>query len=456
MPHRAQSPLARNVVLVLAAGLGGFLAAHALEPAPAHATDAEASPFATLSIFARALSQIEASHVEPPAPERLVYGAIRGMVATLDPHSAFLDPEEYRVLEDDTSGSFAGIGVEIDVRDGWLVVRGVLPGGPAERAGIRPGDRFLALDGRYARDLRIDEAVRIMRGEPGTPVEVRIRREGEESALVLTITRELIQVDAVETRVLPDRTVYLRIRAFQETTTDEVRRALDAAVSSTASAGGVAGVLLDLRGNPGGLLDEAVHVVDEFVESGVIVSTRGRDGVVLGERRAQRAGTRPNWPLVVLVDGYSASASEIVAGALQDHRRALIVGTTTWGKGSVQNLIELPDGSALKLTVARYYTPSGRSIQARGVEPDVRIDQLDPETARRIAEEGPSLSEAMLEGHLESSARAGELEVARQMLRRGVSSSAEDLASFPDDYQARMAHEILRGITQIEAASRAR
>ncbi len=451
-PRRSSLPraLPRTLVLALAAASGSFAATWCLGASPASATETDASPFANLAIFARALSQIEASHVEPPDQDRLVYGAIRGMVETLDPHSSFLDPDEYRILEADTTGAFAGIGVEIDVRDGWLTVHGVIAGGPAERAGVLAGDRFLALGGRGARDLRLSEAVRIMRGEPGSPVTVRIRRENVEDSIELTITREIIRVDAVETRVLPDRAVYIRVRSFQETATDEVRRALDAAVASTREAGGVSGVLLDLRGNPGGLLDEAVRISDEFLTDGVIVSTRGRDGVVLGEARAERAGTRPDWPVVVLVDYYSASAAEIVAGALQDHHRAVIVGTTTWGKGSVQNVIELPDGSALKLTVARYFTPSGRTIQARGIEPDVRVEQLDPATALRLAQEQPVLSEAMLEGHLEASGSERALEIARDAMRR--SASSEDLASFADDYQARMAHQVLRGLSAVRAA----
>jgi carboxyl-terminal processing protease len=273
-------------------------------------------------------------------------------------------------------------------------------------------------------------------------VTIRIRREGVEDGIELTLNREVIRVDAVEARVLSDRVVYARIRSFSETTTDELRAALDRAVAETASVGGVRGVLLDLRGNPGGLLNEAVRVSDEFLESGVIVSTRGRDGQVLDEASARRAGTRPNWPMVVLVDHYSASAAEIVAGALHDHHRATLVGQRTWGKGSVQNLIELPDGSALKLTIARYYTPSGASIQALGIEPDVVVEALDPETLASLRERGPVLSEAMLERHLEGDPSTSREEAAREEMREATAREDEDDA-FTDDVQARTAHQVL-------------
>jgi carboxyl-terminal processing protease len=420
--------------------LGGVLGA-GLAPAFVGAEESAASPYANLAIFARALSHIEVSHVEPPDQDALVYGAIRGMVDTLDPHSSFLDPEEVARLNADTEGRFGGVGVEIDVRDGWITVHGVMPGGPAERAGLRAGDRFLTLGGVGARDLRVSEAVRIMRGEPGTSVTVRVRREGVEEAVEISMTREVIEVEAVEARVLPDRIAYVRIRSFQATTTTELRAALDAAVRQTEGAGGVRGVLLDLRGNPGGLLDEAVLVADEFLASGTIVSTRGRGGELLGEASAHAAGTRPDWPMVVLVDYYSASAAEIVAGALRDHRRALVVGTRTWGKGSVQNVIDLPDGSALKLTVARYYTPSGASIQAVGIEPDVVVEQLDEELARALARELPPISEAMLEGHLDAERARSAVEAMRGAPREAAADEAE--VPFVDDFQGRMAHGLL-------------
>lgn len=427
-------------VVAFAAGLLGG----ALVPALAAATETDASPYANLGIFARALSHIEVNHVEPPDQDALIYGAIRGMVDTLDPHSSFLDPTEVARLEADTEGRFGGVGVEIDVRDGWITVHGVMPGGPAERAGLLPGDRFLTLDGVGARDLRVSEAVRIMRGEPGTSVTVRVRRDGVEEAVELTMTREIIEVEAVEARVLSDRIAYVRIRSFQSTTTDELRAALDAAVDQTASSGGLRGVLLDLRGNPGGLLDEAVLVSDEFLAEGTIVSTRGRDGVVLSEATAHAAGTRPDWPMVVLVDYFSASAAEIVAGALRDHRRALVVGTRTWGKGSVQNVIDLPDGSALKLTVARYYTPSGDSIQAVGIEPDVVVEQLDEAIARTLAHELPPISEAMLERHLDAEHARSAIEAVRGAPRESAVDEGD--IPFVDDFQGRMAHGILNAL----------
>lgn len=449
--------------MVGAAFAGSFVATLLLAGVqPAVATEGAASPYANLAIFARALSHIEAVHVEVPDQDQLVYGAIRGMVQTLDPHSTFMDPDEYRVLTSDTQGRFGGIGVEIDVRDGWLTVHGVFEGGPADRAGLQPGDRFLTLDGRRARDMPISEAVRVMRGEPGTRVQVSVRREGEEEAVRVTLTREIVRVQAVEARILPDRVVHIRLKAFQSTTTEELRRALDAAVDRTASSGGIRGILLDMRRNPGGLLDEAARVSDEFLSGGVIVSTRGRRGQLLSELRAHQAGTRPHWPIVVLVDNYTASAAEIVAGALQDHGRAIVVGSRTWGKGSVQNIIELPDGSALKLTVARYYTPAGRSIQAHGIEPDVEVEQLDEQTTRELVRRAVErFSEASLERHLEAEDQRTSEPVEdltpRSEVRREATAPEGSQALFEDDFQARVAHQVLRGLlTQREMLRRVR
>ena len=369
------APFARRVWVGLAVALAGAVIGLGAAAAPlARALDGQEATFQKLSLFAEALRHIEANYVLPVRPEQLIYGAIGGMVATLDPHSEFLDPAQYREFLSDSEGRFAGIGVEIAVRDGWLTVLSVFRGGPAERAGLRPGDRFVTLDGRPARDMRIADAVRLMRGEPGTTVHVQVRREDAEHTLGVTLTRAYIDTPSVEARVLPGGVIYLRIQRFQSTTADEVRVALDRALGAMHRAGAERGVLLDLRDDGGGLLQQAVRVADAFLRAGEIVSTRGRAGEPLERWEAHARGTRPAWPMVALINGYTASAAEILAGALQDHRRATLVGTRSFGKGSVQRLIELSDGSALKLTTATYFTPSGRSIQARGIEPDIRVD----------------------------------------------------------------------------------
>jgi carboxyl-terminal processing protease len=326
----------------------------------------------------------------------------------------------------------------------------VIAAGPAAKAGVKPGDRFLAIDGLSARDLSMEDALSRMRGQPGTQIKVSLRRRDVESAIDLTLTRDIIRVDAVEGRLLPDRVIYIQLRVFQENTTEQLRRVLDEAVDHAAASGGVRGVLLDLRDNPGGLLSAAVMVADEFLKEGVIVSTRGRGGKLLRENRATGSGTRPSWPMVVLVNGYSASAAEIVAGALRDHKRALLVGTRTFGKGSVQNVVELPDGSAMKLTTALYYTPSGTSIQARGIEPDVTIEQLDPAVLKEAQLGVGQLSEATLTGHLGGASPQSLPPEASSSQDRLQPKQPADLSgrqpSFPDDYQARMAHQVLKAI----------
>ena len=433
--------VARWGLVCLVAFAGGAIFAPS-----AGAVPERASPYRNLGIFARALSHIETSYVEEVDQDALIYGAVRGMVGTLDPHSSFLDPDEYRVLTSDTEGRFGGIGVEIDVRDGWLTITSVFPGGPAERAGLLPGDQFLDIEGRVARDIPIEEAVRRMRGEPGTHVHARLRRPHVADAVVVDIAREVVRVEAVQARVLSDRIVYVRLRAFQENTTEELRAALDRAVQETARTGGVRGVVLDMRDNPGGLVSEAVLVSDEFLSRGVIVSTRGRAGRQIDQATATPAGTRPDWPMVVLVNGYTASAAEIVAGCLQDHHRAVVVGTRTFGKGSVQNVIELADGSALKLTIARYFTPDGNSIQAEGIEPDMVVEQFDADTLTRARDRRDELNEASLDRHLANPTPVAV--PAAQSNARGAAraTAAEPGTPFADDYQARMAHEALRGI----------
>jgi carboxyl-terminal processing protease len=394
---------------------------------------ARRSPFEPLSIFARALAYVELAYVEPVDQEKLVHGAIRGLADSLDPHSVFLDPEEYAIFKSDAEGRFAGIGVEVSTRDGWLTILSVFEGGPAAKAGLRPGDRFLAIEGEEARDVRLYDAVRRIRGEPGTPVRVTIRRDGYPDSLERTLTRAFIDIDPVETHVLPGGVVYARIKAFQDGTARALSRALDDAVVKLRKRGGVEGVLIDLRDNGGGLLEEAVWVSDEFLATGAVVSTRGRDGKVIKQYSARRAGTRPRWPIVVLINENTASASEIVAGALQDQGRATLVGVRTFGKGSVQTIFDLPGGSAFKLTVSRYFTPSGRSIQAQGIVPDLIAQQ-----PREDGEPDPIREETLL-GHLEAKQRTGEHGASKQAPK--VQGAVPKL--FEEDSQGARAYGVL-------------
>lgn len=449
MRKRLRSSTLPQVIWLLAAAVGGAVLAGAV----AHALPRTASPFYNLGVFARALAHVELSYVDTPDQDRLVQGAIRGMIAELDPHSSFMDADTYGVLAADTEGRFGGIGVEIDAKDGWLTVLSTFEGGPAHRMGIRPGDRFISIEGQSAQDMPIDEAVRRMRGEPGTAARFRLRRKKNDQVVDMVVRREIIRVHAVEARVLPDQIAYVQLKAFQQTTTQELRRALDEAAATASSSGGLRGVLLDLRDNPGGLLDEGISVADEFLGQGTIVTTRGRRGRLLHEAKAMSIDTRPNWPMVILVNGFTASAAEIVAGALQDNKRATVVGMRTFGKGSVQNIIELPDGSALKLTIARYYTPSGRSIQAEGIEPDVLVEQLDSEAVRTARQEAPE-GEAGLEGHLANPFEPRKPEpqaTERNQPRTAPVPPSSTPKAFADDYQAHMGHQVLRALMSSQA-----
>jgi len=416
------------------------------------AESAKTPAYPRLEIFARALSHIENSYVGNVDQDAIIEGAIRGMLKVLDPHSAYLNAEELRILDSDTQGQFGGVGIEVDVNDGWLTVLHVMANGPAARAGVQVGDRLLSIEDSPARDLSIEDALSRMRGDPGTQVRVQLRRRGVEAAVAVTLVRDMIHIDAVEGRLLPDHVVYVRLRIFQEDSAEQVHRVIDEAVDHAAGDGGVRGILFDLRDNPGGLLSAAVLIADEFLRDGVIVSTRGRGGKLLRENRASAAGTRPDWPMVVLVNGYSASASEIVAGALHDQHRAVLVGTRTFGKGSVQNVIDLPDGSAMKLTTALYYTPNGSSIQARGIEPDVVIEQLDPGVLREARLGAGDITEASLTGHLampaagpDSAGPPAKAAQPRNALRNGASGQTERSA-FEGDYQAFMGHQMLKAL----------
>jgi carboxyl-terminal processing protease len=335
---------------------------------------------------------VEHNYVEPAQREKLLDGAMRGMVAELDPHSSYMNAEEFTQFQSDTEGKFGGIGVEVDLRDELVTVIAPIEGSPAAKAGIRPGDRILAVEGKPLRGARIDKIVNLLRGEPGTNVKISIGREGEEEPIEITVTREIVRVSSIEARRLDGDVLYLRLKQFQETTHEEMLRDI-----AKVRSGGkpLRGVILDMRYNPGGLVDQSELVADEMLSSGTIYSTRHR-GEVLDLVQATPGGALADLPIVTLVNEYTASAAELVAGALQDNDRTTIVGMNTFGKGSVQTIFELPGGAGMRLTTMRYYTPAGRAIQAQGIQPEVLL---------RPAKETEVVRERDLEGHLAAEGR---------------------------------------------------
>lgn len=333
---------------------------------------AGASTYRSLDLFAKVLAYVENSYVDETDSHTLIEGAIRGMLDTLDPYTVFLPAEDYRNMKADTAGEFGGLGLEVKKEEERLLVVKPLEDSPASRAGILPGDWIVSIDGTATADLSVTEAVRMMRGKPGTKLRLALHREGFAQPLELVLLRDRIQVRSVEASLYPDGVGYIRIKSFQEKTESFVTKALGELRQQRGDRP-LEGLIIDLRGNPGGLLDQAVRVADRFLAKGEIVSTRGRGGKIIDIQTAHAAGTEPDYPLVILVDDRTASASEILAGALQDHGRAVVMGTRTFGKGSVQNVVDLDHGHGLKLTVARYYTPSRRSIHGKGIEPDVLV-----------------------------------------------------------------------------------
>jgi len=379
--------MARALVLPACAFLGGACA-NALGGGAAVARGD--SPFAAVEQLGRVLVEIENDYVDPVDRVKLVDGAIKGMVSELDPHSSYMPPDEFQAFENDTEGAFGGIGIEVEMRNGELIVLAPIEGAPAERAGILSGDVVVSVDGRDPGALPLDRLVKHLRGAAGTHVKVGIRRAGASQVMTFDLTRELVHVASVASKLLSDRVAYVRVRQFQEHTHDELLAA--AAKLRQRSGGRLAGVILDLRNDPGGLVDQAAEVADEFLDHGVIYSTRHR-GAVVDEVKARSGGAFAQVPCVVLVNQYTASASELVAGALQDHGRARVVGEPTFGKGSVQAIVALPGGAGMRLTVSRYYTPSGHAIQADGVHPDVTVETKKVDGV-------VSYREKDLEGHL--------------------------------------------------------
>lgn len=340
--------------------------------------------YADLEIFANALTIVGAHYVEETTPKEIIYGSLKGMLSSLDPYSQFLDPEAYREIKVDTEGRFGGVGVEISFRDGILTVISPVDGTPAAKAGLAPGDKIVRINGESTRGLTLEDSVKLLRGKPGTTVEITVLREGEGRLIDFTIQRAIIKVQSIkEALVLRDQIGYIRISEFQENTPRDLRTALKDLESEN-----IEGLILDLRNNPGGLLSVAIEVAEEFVpREKLIVYTKGRDADQ--ETRFSSKGVekaRP-YPIAVLINGGSASASEIVAGAMKDHRLGIVLGTKTFGKGSVQTVIPMRDGSAIRLTTAKYFTPSGNLIHGVGITPDIEVPYRRLEPHKRTAEE---------------------------------------------------------------------
>ncbi len=355
-----------------------------------------------LETFANVLAIVQKNYVEPVSTKRLVDGAITGMLASLDPHSAYLTPELYRDLEVETRGSFGGLGIEITIRNGMLTVVAPIEDTPAYRAGVKAGDQIIKINDAFTKDMTLTEAVKQMRGPKGSKIHLTLHRENVPELFTVTLTRDIIQIKSVKEKTLPQGYDYVRITTFQENTDGAVEKAL--AEFGKQDHGKIKGVILDLRDNPGGLLNQAVKVSDEFLDGGLIVYTQGRTEAQQQKYFSHRKSDFTAYPMVVLVNGGSASASEIVAGALQDQKRAVIVGTQTFGKGSVQTILPLDDHSALRLTTARYFTPNGRSIQAVGITPDVDVENPKPtlaslEQGGATIDENAEIRESDLPGH---------------------------------------------------------
>jgi carboxyl-terminal processing protease len=346
--------------------------------------------YSAVEQLGRVLVEVENEYVDPVDRAKLVDGAITGMVAELDPHSSYMPPDEFQAFESDTEGEFGGIGIEVENRNDQLVVLAPIEGSPAERAGVQSGDLIVSVDGKDPGSEPLDKLVKRLRGAPGSHVKVGMRRAGVADILTFDLAREIIHVPSVASKLLVGRVAYVKVKQFQERTHDEL---LAAAAKVRSRAGGpLSGIILDLRADPGGLVDQAADVADEFLDEGVIYTARHREHIV-DEVRARAGGAFVREPCVVLVNQWTASASELVAGALQDHKRATVVGERTFGKGSVQAIVSLPGGAGMRLTISRYYTPSGHAIQADGVHPDVAVELKKEEGA-------VSYRENDLEGHL--------------------------------------------------------
>jgi carboxyl-terminal processing protease len=359
-----------RTLFVLSGTFAAGFAAHALL-GTAEAKPAAESPYAAMAQLGRVLTLVENEYVDPVDRTKLVNGAIAGMVDDLDPHSSYLPPHEYRQLQDDTEGKFAGIGVEVELRDEAIIILATIEGSPAEHAGLKAGDRILAVDGQTIKEIGYDKLVRRMRGTPGTHVKLAVAHPNRAEPAQVDLVRAEVHMTSVRGGMLPNGVAYVQVKQFQDKTHDELEHVVGRLRGD--AKGPITGVLFDLRNNPGGLVDQAAAVADEFLTSGTIYTMRHR-GQIVETASAHAGGAFADLPIVVLMNEWSASAAELVAGALQDSGHATVVGTQSFGKGVVQSIVDLPGGAGLKLTVSRYYTPAGHGVQGEGIHPDVLVE----------------------------------------------------------------------------------
>lgn len=413
------------------------LVAAAPLPAQEQSKPHEAELYGNLEVFANILDLLQKHYVDEISSGSLLLGAVNGMLGSLDPHSSYLSPKEFKELQEDTSGSFSGVGLEVTVRDGMLTVVAPIAGTPADLQGIKAGDEIVKINGESVKDLSLKEATGLMRGKTGEKVILTVSRDGQN--VDFTLIRALIPQHSVSAAELAPGFHHLRISNFQNATSADFKKALSAAAKKQP----VKGLILDLRNNPGGLLDQAVKIADLFISHGLIVSTKGRDSEHDMLFEAHPATEKHAFPTVVLVNEGTASASEIVAGALQDHKRALIVGTKTFGKGSVQTVVPLPDGSGLRLTTARYYTPSGSSIQETGISPDLVVPLEEPDEAKNMRGAELPVREKDLSRHL-----ANQTGPAKEKKAKRGKAQEEIERRLAEDNQLRAALFILQQLPQ--------
>src|ERR1035441_1151558 len=397
----------KNSLILLGAATGAAMTLFASQPhmtfAGTGAKAAVADTYRQLNLFGDVFERVRSDYVEKPDDSKLIESAINGMLAGLDPHSSYMDSKSFRDMQVQTRGEFGGLGIEVTMEDGLIKVVAPIDETPAAKAGILANDLITKLDDDQVQGMTLNQAVEKMRGPVNTKIKLTIMRKGQDKPIEVSITRDVIRVRSVRSQVEGDDVGYIRLTQFNEQTTDGLKKAI-ADISAKVSNDKLKGYILDLRNNPGGLLDQAISVSDAFLQKGEIVSTRGRNA-----EETQRFNARPgdltnNKPVIVLINGGSASASEIVAGALQDHKRVTVIGTRSFGKGSVQTIIPLGSGNgALRLTTARYFTPSGRSIQAKGIVPDIEVLQDLPDDIKAKTDTS-TMGEASLRGHLQGDA----------------------------------------------------